>query len=48
MDSVGFAVTCLLGIATVLGLSRESRWERTPLVPITLFGAGLAAWLTFG
>jgi hypothetical protein len=47
-DSAGFAVGSVLGVATVLSLARGSTWERMLFVPITLFGAGLAAWLTFG
>ncbi|HSM44929.1 MAG TPA: hypothetical protein VK969_07930 [Acidimicrobiia bacterium] len=47
-DSAGFAVGSVLGVATVLSLARGSTWERMLFVPITLLGAGLAAWLTFG
>ena len=47
-DSAGFAVGSVLGVATVLSLARGSTWERMLFVPITLFGAGLAAWLAFG
>jgi hypothetical protein len=48
LQGAGFAVTCLLAIATVAGLVRGSTWERMLFVPATLLGAGLAAWLTFG
>lgn len=48
MGSVGFAVTCLLGIATLIGLFKGSTWERVLFAPITLLGAGLAGWITFG
>jgi hypothetical protein len=43
----GFVVTCLLGIAALLCVIRGSRWERMFFFPITLLGAGLAAYLTF-
>jgi hypothetical protein len=47
-DSAGFAVGSVLGVAAVLSLAKGSTWERMLFVPITLLGAGLAAWLTFG
>lgn len=46
--SAGFAVASVLGLATFVGLARGSTWERMLFVPITLFGTGLAVWLTFG
>lgn len=45
--SAGFAVTSLLGLATVTALARGSRWERWAFAPVTLVGAGLAGWLIF-
>lgn len=48
LESAGFTVVAFLGVATLLGLAKGSTWERMLFVPITLFGAGLAAWLTFG
>ncbi len=46
--SAGFAVVALLIVATLFKLARGSTWERMLFAPITLLGAGLAAWLTFG
>ncbi len=46
--SAGFAVVALLTVATLFKLGRGSTWERMLFAPITLLGAGLAAWLTFG
>jgi hypothetical protein len=48
LDSAGFAVVSVLGVATLLALARGSTWERVLFVPITFLGAGLAAWLTLG
>ncbi len=48
LGSAGFAVVSVLGVATILALARGSTWERVFFVPITLLGAGLAAWLAFG
>lgn len=48
LGSAGFAVVSVLGVATLLALARGSTWERVLFVPITLLGAGLAAWLAFG
>ncbi len=44
----GFAVVAVLGVATLFALVKGSTWERMLFVPITLFGAALTAWLTFG
>ena len=46
--SAGSAVASLLTVATLLSIARGSSWERMLFAPITLLGAGLAAWLTFG
>lgn len=48
LEPAGFAVTCVLGIATLVGLFKGSTWERLLFVPMTLLGCGVAAWLTFG
>jgi hypothetical protein len=48
LGSADFAVMCFLGFATLFGLLGGSTWERMLFVPITLLGAGMAAWLTFG
>lgn len=45
--SAGFSVVALLTVATLFKLVRGSTWERMLFAPITLLGAGLAAWLTF-
>lgn len=45
--SAGFTVVALLTVATLFKLVRGSTWERMLFAPITLLGAGLAAWLTF-
>lgn len=42
-----FAVMCFLGLSAVFALLRGSTWERMFLAPISLLGAGLAAWLLF-
>ncbi|MFP3880879.1 MAG: hypothetical protein ACLFRT_08280 [Actinomycetota bacterium] len=46
--SAGFTVVALLTVATLFKLARGSSWERVLFAPITLLGAGVAAWLTFG
>lgn len=46
--SIGFVVTAVLGVATIMALASGSRWERMFFVPITLLGSAVAAWLTFG
>jgi hypothetical protein len=43
----GWAVTALLSVAVVYAIFKGSRWERALFLPITLFGAILAGWLTF-
>lgn len=48
LESAGFAVVSILGLGTLVALAKGSTWERILFVPITLLGAGLAAWLTFG
>lgn len=48
MRSAGFVVTVFLGVAGFLSLTRGGRWERWFFTPITLFGAALGGWLTFG
>ncbi len=48
LDSAGFAVVAVLGVATLLALAKGSTWERLLFVPITLLGAGVAAWIAFG
>jgi hypothetical protein len=48
LRSAGVAVVAFLGVASLFGLAKGSTWERMLFVPITLLGAGLAAWLTFG
>lgn len=45
--SAGFTVASLLTVATLFSLAKGSTWERMLFAPITLLGAGLAAWLTF-
>jgi len=47
MTSAGFVVTAFLGIAGLSSLAKGSRWERMFFMPITMLGAGLAAWATF-
>lgn len=47
MTSAGFVVTAFLTVAALASLLKGSRWERMFFVPITLLGAGLAAWATF-
>lgn len=46
--SAGVTVVALLTVATLFKLVRGSSWERMLFAPITVLGAGLAAWLTFG
>jgi hypothetical protein len=46
--SAGWVVTVFLGIAALYSLFRGSKWERLLFGPITLFGAILAGFLTFG
>jgi hypothetical protein len=45
--AAGFAVTCLLALATIFALVRGSTSERMVFAPITFLGAGLTSWLTF-
>ena len=47
LEAAGFGVMGFLTLATVFALFGGSTWERMLFVPITLLGAGLAAWLTF-
>jgi hypothetical protein len=46
--SAGWVVTAFLSIAAIYNLFKGTRWERFIFLPITLFGASLAGWLTFG
>lgn len=46
--SAGWVVTAFLAIATIYNLFKGTRWERFIFLPITVFGASLAGWLTFG
>lgn len=46
--SAGFTVGALLTVATLFKLVRGSSWERVLFAPITLLGAALTAWLSFG
>jgi hypothetical protein len=48
LRSAGWSVTAFLAVAVIYSLFRGSRWERMLFLPITLFGALLAGWLTFG
>ena len=48
MMSAGWGVMALLSFAAIYAIVRGSRWERVLFLPITLFGATLAGWLTFG
>ena len=48
LTSAGFVVVGLTGCATLVALFKGSTWERMLFLPITLLGAGLAGWLTFG
>jgi hypothetical protein len=41
-------VRAFLAVEVVYSLFKGSRWERVFFLPITLFGALLAGWLTFG
>lgn len=47
MMSAGWAVMAFLSFAAIYCIARGSRWERLLFLPITLFGAALAGWLTF-
>ncbi|HEX9762152.1 MAG TPA: hypothetical protein VGA97_03535 [Acidimicrobiia bacterium] len=46
--SAGWVVTAFLSIAAIYNLFQGTRWERFIFLPITVFGASLAGWLTFG
>jgi len=46
--SAGWVVTAFLSIAAIYNLFHGTRWERFIFLPITVFGASLAGWLTFG
>lgn len=48
MQSATFSVTAFLGIYFLYLLFQGSVWERVLFAPITLAGALLAGWLTFG
>lgn len=48
MRSATFVVTAFLGLYFFYLLARGSLWERLLFAPITLAGAALAGWLTFG
>ena len=48
LRSAGWVVTVFLGIAGIYSVAKGTRWERLLFGPITLFGAILAGWLTFG
>lgn len=48
LDPAVVAVFLVLGVATLVGLVRGSRWERFLFAPITLLGSGLAYWIFFG
>lgn len=48
MRSAGFVATVILAISAVHHLFKGSRWERLLFLPIVVFGALLAGWLTFG
>lgn len=48
MISATFGVTAFLGLYSIYAVFKGSRWERWLFAPITLAGAGLAGWLTFG
>lgn len=48
LRSAGWSVTAFLAVAALYSLLKGSRWERVFFLPITLFGALLAGWLTFG
>jgi hypothetical protein len=47
LRSAGWVVTSFLSVAVVYSVFWGSRWERWFFLPITLFGAILAGWLTF-
>lgn len=47
MMSAGWAVMALLSFAAIYAIVRGSIWERVLFLPITLYGAILAGWLTF-
>lgn len=46
--SGGWVVTVFLAVAATYSIIKGSKWERLLFGPITLFGALLAGWLTFG
>lgn len=48
LTSAGFATTTLLGVATIAAVVGGSKWERWLFSLVTLAGALLAGWLTFG
>lgn len=48
MLSATFSVTAFLTIYFLYVVLKGSGWERWLFAPITLAGAGLAGWLTFG
>jgi hypothetical protein len=46
--SASWSVTAFLAVVVIHSLFKGSRWERVFFLPIALFGALLAGWLTFG
>jgi hypothetical protein len=48
MKSAGWVATAFLACTSVYFIFGGSRWERFIFLPITLFGAVLAGYLTFG
>jgi hypothetical protein len=46
--SAGWSVTAFLSVVVIHAALKGSRWERMFFLPIALFGALLAGWLTFG
>lgn len=48
LRSAGWVVTVFLTIAAIYSIFKGTKWERLLFGPITLFGALLSGWLTFG
>lgn len=48
MRAAGWVVTVFLGVTALFNLFKGSRWERMLFGPISVIGALLAGWLTFG
>jgi len=48
LKSAGWVVTAFLSFTAIYCILWGSRWERMLFLPISVFGAVLAGWLTFG